>query len=503
MIDLDAANSALSMLFSSWQIWAVLVPGLLIGLTAGAVIGVQNPMAMAICLPLTLYMDFLPAVMLLTAIFTGAGFGGAITSILMGIPGTSSCVATTFDGYPMAQQGKHNEALGVALLSSCFGVLFGYMLLFLLIVPLSRWVLKLGPVEMLFVALWGLSTLAALGGKYMSRGLIAAIFGVLMGTVGMNTSGYLRGTAGISFLLEGVPFVPAMMGLFAASQLFELVGKKFLVQDESLRRADFGKIMGSIRWLKNYPFLLLRGSLIGTFIGAIPGIGSSLANLVSYSETKRMDRDPDSFGKGNPKGVAASESANSSSEGGSMVIMLALGIPGGAGTAMLLVAFGLHNVIGGPQFISNNMDIVYVIIFGNFVQAGLLLVVGLLFISVAGNIVKLPLPILIPSVLVLSVVGSYAVTGDIAGPITLFAFAVFGWVMKRYEYPIAATVVGLVLGRMVESELIRSYQLSAGDVLFLLERPVGMVFAALLILSLFQPLILKAFRFKWNPSTGD
>ena len=186
-----------------------------------------------------------------------------------------------------------------------------------------------------------------------------------------------------------------------------------------------------------------------------------------------------------------------------MVIMLALGIPGGAGTAMLLVAFGLHNVIGGPQFISNNMDIAYVIIFGNFVQAGLLLVVGLLFISVAGNIVKLPLPILIPSVLVLSVVGSYAVTGDIAGPITLFAFAVFGWVMKRYEYPIAATVVGLVLGRMVESELIRSYQLSAGDVLFLLERPVGMVFAALLILSLFQPLILKAFRFKWNPSTGD
>ena len=287
-----------------------------------------------------------------------------------------------------------------------------------------------------------------------------------------------------------------MMGLFAASQLFDLVGVRFLVQDESLRRADFGKIIGSVRWLKKYPFLLLRGSLIGTFIGAIPGIGSSLANLVSYAETKRMDRDPDSFGKGNPKGVAASESANSSSEGGSMVIMLALGIPGGAGTAMLLVAFGLHNVIGGPQFLSNNMDIVYVIIFGNFAQAGLLLVVGLLFISVAGNIVKLPLPILIPSVLVLSIVGSYAVTGDIAGPITLFAFAVFGWLMKRYEYPVAATVVGLVLGKMVESELIRSNQLSAGDILFLLERPVALVFAVLLILSLCQPLIFKAFGFK-------
>lgn len=503
MIDLHAASTAISMMLSSWQIWAVLVPGLLIGLTAGAMIGVQNPMAMAICLPLTLYMDFLPAVMLLTAIFTGAGFGGAIPAILMGIPGTSSAVATTFDGYPMAQKGEHNEALGIALLSSSLGVLFGYMVLFLLIVPLSRWVLQLGPVEMLFVALWGLTTLAALGGKYLNRGLIAAIFGVLLGTVGMNTSGYIRGTVGISFLLDGIPFVPAMMGMFAASQLFELVGVQFLVQDESLRRAHFGKILGSIRWLRRYPFLLLRGSLIGVFIGAIPGIGSSLANLVSYAETKRTDRDPDSFGKGNPKGVAASESANSSSEGGSMVIMLALGIPGGAGTAMLLAAFAMHNVIGGPQFVNNNLDIVYVIIFGNFVQAALLLVVGLFFIAVAGNIVRLPLSILIPSVLVLSIVGSFAVTGDEAGPITLFAFSILGWLMKRYDYPVAATVVGLVLGRMVESELIRSYQLSAGDILFLLERPVALVFAGLLVLSLFQPLILKTLGFGQNDRVSD
>lgn len=174
-----------------------------------------------------------------------------------------------------------------------------------------------------------------------------------------------------------------------------------------------------------------------------------------------------------------------------MVTMLALGLPGGGGTAMLLAAFAMHNVTGGPQFINQNMDIVYTIIFGNFVQAALLLVVGLGFLAVAGNIVRVPLTILIPSVLILALIGSFAVTGDHAGPITLFFFAGLGWLMKRYGYPIAACVVGLLLGRMVESELIRTWQISGGELEFFLGRPVAMAFIALLILSLLQPWIMR------------
>ena len=495
MIDGQAVLGATAMLSSDIDIWLVIVPGLLIGLTAGAIAGLSNSMAMAICLPLTLYMDFLPAVMFLTAIFTGSGFGGAITSILMGIPGTTSAVATTFDGYPMARAGRHNEALGVALLSSTIATLYGYVVLFLLVGPLGAWVIRLAAAEMLLVALWGLSMIAVLGGNNAIKGLLAGGFGLLLGTIGMNTSGYIRGTMDIPFLLDGIPLVPAMMGMFAASQLLALVGTRFLVTEEENRRADYRKIMAGCMEVLRRPVAHFKGSMLGVFIGAIPGVGSSVGNLVSYAEMKRNDDDPDSYGKGNPKGVMAAESANSSSEGGSMVTMLALGIPGGGGTAMLLAAFTMHNVTGGPQFINDNMDIVYTIIFGNFVQAALLLVLGLGFLAVAGNIVRIPVTILIPAVLVLAVLGSFAITGDKAGPITLFVFAALGWVMKRYDYPVAATVIGLLLGRMVESELIRTWQVSGGmELAYFAERPVAITFAVLLVLSLMQPLIKRRLK---------
>lgn len=492
MIDGHAFNSAIQLLFSDVNIWLMIIPGLLIGLTAGAIAGLSNSMAMALCLPLTLYMDFLPAVMFLTSIFTGSGFGGAVTSILMGIPGTTSAVATTFDGYPMARQGRHNEALGVALASSVIAVLYSYLILFFIVGPLGAWVIKLGPAEMLLVALWGLSMIAVLGGDDFVKGLVAGCFGLMLGTVGMNTSGYLRGTMDVPFLLDGIPVVPAMMGMFAASQLLTLVGSKFLVTDEESRRADYKRIISGAKYIFQSPWFHLKGSLLGVFIGAIPGVGSSVGNLISYAEAKRGDPHPETYGKGNPRGVIAAESANSSSEGGSMVTMLALGIPGGGGTAMLIAAFAMHNVTGGPQFIRNNMDIVYTIIFGNFAQTALLVFVGLAFLSVAGNIVRVPLNLLIPSVMVLAIIGSFAITGDQAGPITLFVFAAIGWMMKRYDYPVAATVIGLLLGRMVESELIRTWQISGGfEPSFFVQRPVALAFGVLLVLSLLQPIIKK------------
>lgn len=495
MFDFTALGDAFGLLGSDINIWLFIIPGLIIGLVAGSIAGLSNSMAMALCLPLTLYMDFLPAIMFLTAIFTGGGFGGAVTSILMGIPGTTSAVATTFDGYPMTKQGLHNEALGLALMSSVIAVFIGYILLMLVVAPLGEWVIGLGPGEMLVIALWGLTMIATLGGKDIPRGIIAGGFGLLLGTIGMNTSGYTRGTMDIPFLLDGIPVVPAMMGMFAASQLLTLVGTDFLIEDKTARRADFRRVFIGCRQVLTMPWFHLKGSLIGVFVGAIPGVGSSVGNLIAYAQAKRSDPDPDSYGTGNPKGIVAAESANSSSEGGSMVTMLALGIPGGGGTAMLLAAFTMHNVTGGPQFITNNMDIVYTIILGNLVQVVLLLVVGLGFLAVAGNIVRVPLTVLIPSVMVLAILGSYAITGDIAGPVTLFVFAGLGWLMKRYHYPVAAAVVGLLLGRMVETQLIRTYQLSAGfEWEYFVEHPITIVFLSLLVASLLQPSISRHLR---------
>lgn len=484
MIDLAAAGSAVTILATSLAAWIWVIPGLLIGLVFGAMPGISVTMALALVLPATLYMDFLPAIIFLTSVYTGAGFGGSVPAVLMNIPGTPSAVATTFDGYPMARQGRHNEALGLALVASCLGVLASYVILFLLVQPLAELVLRIGPFEMAAIAIWGMVLLGSLGGSSLSRGLFAAGIGILLGTVGMNTAGYLRGTANIPELLDGIPTIPAMVGLLAASQLFGLVNTTFLVEAEEDRKISLRRIVAGGLMTLRYPRTLVRGSMIGVFIGAAPGVGSSIANLLSYAETRRSAADRESFGKGNPEGVIASESANSSSEGGSMATMLALGLPGGGATAILLAAFAMHNVVGGPRFMDQNRDIVYAIILSNFAQAVLLLFVGTAFVFAASSIVRLPLRFLIPCVLVMATMGSFAMEGSIAGPMTLFVFAVLGWLMSSAGYPVAAVVVGLLLGRLIETELLRAWQLAGGDAAEILNHPWAIVILVLMFASL-------------------
>ena len=492
MIDFGALDAAFALLSSSWTAWVFVLPGLIIGLFFGAMPGISITMAMAIFLPMTLYMDFLPAIIFLTAIYTGAGFGGSVPAVLMNIPGTSSALATTFDGYPMARQGRHNGALGLALTASVLGCLASYILLLVLIAPVSHVVLKMGPLELFVIAVWGLLLLGSLSGNSLPRGLLAGVFGVLLGTIGMNTAGFIRGTMGVPWLLDGIPTIPAMMGLLAASQLLGLINTSYLIEDEGLRKISMPKILSGVKMAVKEPKIIIRGTLIGVIVGSIPGVGSSISNLLSYSEAQRTSDDGESFGKGNPKGVIAAEAANSSSEGGAMATMLALGIPGGGATAILLAAFAMHNIVGGPSFIAQNKDIVYAIIFSNFAQAMLLFFVGLGFVYLAGYVVRVPLRFLIPSVLVVSVFGSYAIDGSASGPITLAVFSVLGWAMVRYDYPVAATVVGLLLGRLLEGNLLRSYQVSGGKLSYALERPGALFILALLVLSIVLSVISRA-----------
>jgi putative tricarboxylic transport membrane protein len=359
VIDIDALSAAFGMLFSSGTPWLIVVPGILIGLVFGAIPGLQISMAMAIFLPLTLYMDFMQAMLFLTAIFTGGGFGGSIPAVLMNIPGTSSSIATAFDGYPMSRQGKHNLALGVALGASCVGVIIGYSILLLLINPISQIVLKVGPAEMAAVILWGITLIGGLSSGSPLKGLISGLVGLLIGTIGYSEAGVTRGTFGSPHLLDGVPVIPAMIGMFAASELFRLVNNDYLVEDSEARKVSVRQILAGFRSALTHPWIVLRGSLIGVFVGSVPGVGSSVANLLSYMATRRQSPEPDSFGKGNPSGVIASEAANSTSEAGSMATLLALGIPGGGATAVMLAAFAMHNITGGPQFIREQTDVVY------------------------------------------------------------------------------------------------------------------------------------------------
>lgn len=494
MLDVPALTDAISLLTSSWAPWVVILPGLLIGLIFAAIPGLSISIAMAVFLPMTTYMDFLPAILFLSAIFTGGTFGSAIPAILMNIPGAAAAVATTLDGYPMSKQGRHNDALGIALISSCIGAGLGYAILLFMVYPLSIFVLRLGPSEMFVVAVWGITLIAALRGRNMARGLLAGVFGLLLGTVGMSPRGSIRGTMDITHLLDGIPVIPAMIGMFAASELFTLMRSSYIVEKPELRRINARGILSGARLTLRHPGVLLQGTVIGTLIGAVPGVGAAVACLLSYSEVRRRAPDRDSFGTGNPKGIVAAESANSSSEAGSMGTLLALGIPGGGGTAVMLGAFAMHNITGGPRFISDHKDLVYAVILSNFAQVFALVLVGFGFIYFASSIVKVPIRLLVPSVLTLAVLGSFALTGNLAGPVTLAVFAILGWFMRRYDFPIAATVIGLLLGRLAEGELLRSYQISGGTWEYFAGRPITMLLAGLLLLSLFWPLLTKAYR---------
>ncbi len=485
MIDVDALSGALGMLFSSAAPWLVVVPGILIGLVFGAIPGLQISMAMAIFLPVTLYLDFMQAMLFLTAIFTGGSFGGSIPAILMNIPGTSSAIATAFDGYPMSRNGEHNLALGVALGASCIGVIIGYSILFLLINPISQLVLRVGPAEMAAVILWGITLIGSLSSGSVLKGLISGLAGLLVGTIGYSEAGVTRGTFGSPYLLDGVPVIPAMIGMFAASELFRLVQQDYLVEDSAARQVDVRRILAGFRRAISKPWIVLRGSLIGVFVGSVPGVGSSVANLLSYMATRRGSDEPGSFGKGNPAGVVASESANSTSEAGSMATLLALGIPGGGATAVMLAAFAMHNITGGPQFIREQTDVVYAIIIANFGQAFLLIGLGLIFIPLLANVVKVPMTYLVPSVLSMAVFGAFGLTGDLSGPLTVLVFSLVGWVFRRYGYSVPAAVVGILLGGMAEDAVVYSYQVSGGQWSYLLERPITLVILGLLAASLF------------------
>ncbi|MCB1340150.1 MAG: tripartite tricarboxylate transporter permease [Pseudooceanicola sp.] len=480
MIDTAAMGQAMDLLSAQWAPWLLIVPGLLLGLLAGAVPGFGPGAMFAIMLPVAYHLDFLSAMIFMTSIFTGSGFGVAIPAILINVPGSAASVATTFDGFPMTRQGRQNEALGLALAASCFGTAVSYVILLAFIDNLAGAVLALGPAEMLLVVFWGLSLIAVMGGDLL-KGLMAGMTGLLLATIGFGLMGTERGTLGIPHLLDGVSSISAMVGLFAVSEMFRLMHTDYVVEGSKPAPLEFRRILDGVRLAFRYPVTLLRGSAIGAMIGLLPGVGASLSNLFSYDWARRAAPDPDRFGQGAPEGVVAAESANSSSEGGSMLTLLALGIPGGAGTAMLYTVFALNDITGGPRFYAENKDVVYAIVLNNIVQAGALFVVGLACVHLFSALVRAPTRYLVPGVLAVSISASYAVTGSMIGPITALVFGVLGWMMDRHGYSRPALVVGLLLGDQLEAEALRTFQISGGSFDYLLGRPIALVLLVLLL----------------------
>ncbi|MEI3606477.1 tripartite tricarboxylate transporter permease [Pseudogracilibacillus sp. SE30717A] len=478
-------------LFMNWFNILLIILGLFLGVVLGAIPGLTGSLGIALMLPVTFTMDPLPAFVFLIAIYTGGLFGGAITAVLINTPGSPAAVATTLDGYPMTQKGQSGKALGLAVGSSTIGGLIGALVLLLIIQPLATFALKFGPTEMFIVALFGLTIISSVQEGGFIKSIFAGLFGVLLGTIGMTDTGAMRGTFGNVYLLDGIPMIPALIGLFAVSELFFLADKQFVAKNTS-EQSYMSEILNGIKRVFKYPFNIIRSSAIGVFVGALPAAGSTIASLLSYNEAKRFSKKKEMFGKGNEEGIVAAETSNNASEGGALATMLVLGIPGSASTAMLLGAIIMQGWVPGPRLFIDQSTILYGVIFSMFVGLLFLILVGGVVSLGAGHVINIPTRILVPIIVIFALIGAFATRNLLFDAILVFIFGIIGWYLRRNKYPIIAVVLGLILGPIADKELLKSVQLHGSETLMaFFTRPVSLVLIIITVLGVLLPIIME------------
>ena len=462
--------------------------GVLLGLCFGIIPGLGGTTALALLIPITFSMDSLDAMYLAGGVMGATSFGGSITAILLNTPGTAPNAATTFDGYPLAQQGRAGEAIGASATASAMGGLIGLVTLMLFIPLAKEIVLLFGPVEFLLLTILGLVAIAVSSRGKLLRGLIAGGFGLIFAFVGVDTvSGHTRFTLETDYLWDGIPLVPTLTGLFAISQMIELSLKGGSVVTERVNIGNLtGLWQGVVAVFKHWT-VLLRGSLIGTIIGAIPGLGGTVASFIAYTSTVQSSRDPSSFGKGNIIGVIAPESANNAKDGGSLVPTVAFGIPGSAETAVFLGILVLHGIDPGPTLLLENEREVYGLIIALTLSAVGASLIGLLTARWLVKITFVNVNILVPLVVTISLTGVFVLEGKPGDVILALVMGIVGYLMIRFDYPRLTLVIALVLGETAERSFHQSLMISDYNIVGLItERPqaVFLVFATLLTLLL-------------------
>jgi putative tricarboxylic transport membrane protein len=464
-------------LLMGWRPLATIFGGVCLGIMVGAMPGLSPSMGIALLVPLTYAMDPMLAIVLLAAMHLAADFGGSITAVTINTPGTPGSVATTFDGYALTRAGRPGYGLGVSLVASTMGGIFGTLVLIFLSQPLSRWAMSFQPAEYFAVGVFGLTSVATLGGDHRMRALMMVGLGLVINAIGYDSiSGVSRFTYGWTLLDGGFSLIPMLIGLFAISEVFVRIESADLRLPE---RTDVGTMWP--RWIDYWRlrFTILRASLVGIVIGICPGAGRSIASLVAYDIEKRWSREPETFGRGNLAGVAASEAANSSCIGGDMIPMLTLGIPGSASTAVMIGALMIHDVVPGPRLIEEHPAVVYGLFASQLVANVAILVLGLLGARFWVRVTRIPEPILFTLIPAAAALGCYSARQSMFDVATCFGFGLLGWCFRRYNYPIVPMVLGLVLGTLVE-ESFRQAVLMGGYGVFV-RRPICLI---VLILAL-------------------
>jgi putative tricarboxylic transport membrane protein len=465
--------------------------GTLVGVIGGALPGVTITLTIIVLLPFTFGLDPLQGLAAMTGVYVGGSAGGLITATLLGIPGTPSAIATTFDGFPMARAGEPGRAVWLGIWASFFGGLLGGLFLILVTGPLAAIALQFGPWEYFSLFVLALAMVAGLAESSLLKGLISGGIGLLITCIGTDPIGAVpRFTFGSDFIGGGFPFLPVLIGIFAFSQLMNDVEKldqnKGQLSGTALVRPSLAvshvKVLGDILMR---PVLLLWSTVIGIIIGVLPAIGGSAANMLAYDQAKKLSRHPERFGKGTPEGIIAAESSNNANVGGSLVTIMAFGIPGDAVTAVMLGAMTIHGIQSGPLFVSQNVELAYGIYAAYILAHPLMVAIMAVSALLMLRITQVKLSILAPIVLVLCVVGAYAVNNTMNSVYVLLIFGVFGYVLVKAGFPLAPLILGLILGDQIELNLVRAIMTNDDPWLFL-TRPIsgGLLLAAAVSVAL-------------------
>jgi putative tricarboxylic transport membrane protein len=470
-----------------------LFAGTLVGVVGGALPGITITMTVIVVLPFTFGLEPLQGLAAMIGVYVGGETGGLITSCLLGIPGKPSAVATTFDGFPMARKGEPGRALWLGIWASIFGGLIGAVVLVAATGPLAKIALEFGPWEYFSLFILALSMVAGLVESSLAKGLLSGALGCVVTILGNDpVLGQPRLTLGIAWLEGGVPFLPVLIGVFAFAQIMGEVERMGGAQaaaaiDRGVRLVvSHGKVILEIL---SRPFVLLWSSFIGLVIGVLPAIGGSAANMLAWDQAKKFSRHPEKFGTGIPEGIIASEASNNANVAGSLVTIMAFGIPGDAVTAVMLGALTIHGIQSGPLFISQNATLAYGM-FAAYILAHLwVLVILLPGVRWMLRIVDVPKAILFPVVLVLCVVGAYALGNSMATVYVLLVSGLGGYAMVKFGYPLAPFILGVILGDQIEINLVRAIMTDSNPWLFL-TRPIsgGLLLASVasVVLAIWQ-----------------
>lgn len=477
---LETLGNAIA-LFATFENFLVLFIGVIVGTITGAIPGMTTPMAVALTLPFTFAMSPVPGILLLLGVYKGGLYGGSITAILINAPGTPAASCTALDGYPMAKRGEARRALDMALYASCVADFISNLSLILFAGVLASFALQFGPAEVFTLILFSLTIISGVSGDQLLKGYGSACLGLILATVGLDlVYGTNRFVYGNIDLMNGLAFIPVLIGLFALPEIINF----YMQRQAAHQQSALAGTGATFTDFKNSFKTIVRGSFIGVILGAIPGIGGAPAAFLSYSEARRNSKNKTNFGKGELEGVAAAEAGNNGVAGATLIPLLALGIPGDIITAIILGAFMVHGLRPGPLMFQENIDLIYALFIGIMLSSVYLLIVGKFSIRLMSKIADIPQRILFPIVFVFCVFGAYAVNNSMFDVMVMMIMGFVGFTMLKLEIPAAPFLIAFILGPMLEDNFRQAMLISKGELSTFFSTPICLFFWALTALVL-------------------